>query len=349
MSEIFSWFIGFVIWFFIICLIAFFTYLISDDRIYKLKGNIPDFVFNYTRKSDILPQEGFFLDMHSHTIASDGWMTPEQNIKWHIANGFNAFAVTDHNSSKNNIPSLNLQEKYKEIVIIPGFEWTTSRIHLNFLGIKEYPYKVPSNPTDDDIIFAIKEAKKLGAVVQVDHITWTMDQPRLRSGELKHPTREQLIEWGVDGFEINNEMRWYDPKTLHWLEKMKNEGKLNRNIFISTGTDIHNPIKEWATCWTEVLLTDEEKKNPDWSVIKKALLEGRTRIWVDHDYVQPYESKFLKLNENKIKKTVFAPFYALAYGVGAIPGGFKGILSYILWFLLAYFPLRLLFQFLLQL
>lgn len=27
----------------------------------NLKGNIPDYVFDYKRKSDILPEKGFFL------------------------------------------------------------------------------------------------------------------------------------------------------------------------------------------------------------------------------------------------------------------------------------------------
>jgi hypothetical protein len=34
------------------------------------------------------------------------------------------------------------------------------------------------------------------------------------------------------GYEINNEMRWYDPKTQHWLEQLKKENKLPRPIYI---------------------------------------------------------------------------------------------------------------------
>ena len=273
----------------------------------NLRGNIPDHAFDYKRRSDILPENGFFLDTHSHTTASDGWMTPEQCIKWHIANGFNAFVLTDHNTSKNNNPILELQDKYPEIVIIPGFEWTTLRLHLNFLGIEDFPGKVDYNPTDEHIKSVIKKAKEMGAVVQVDHITWTMDQPMLRKGKYKHPSRENLLEWGVDGFEINNEMRWYDPKTVHWLENLKTTNQLSRPIFLSTGTDIHNPIKEWATCWTELLLTSEELIKPNWTIIKKALLEGRTRIWVDHDYYEPFEAKALNLSRISSRKRPFTP------------------------------------------
>jgi hypothetical protein len=132
----------------------------------------------------------------------------------------------------------------------------------------------------------------MGAIVQVDHITWTMDQPMLRKGKYTHPTRQQLLEWGVDGFEI---------------KRLKENNQLPRPIFLSTGTDIHNPLKEWATGWTELLLTPEELKDPNWSVIKKALSEGRTRIWVDHDYYEPFEAKLLNLTKTSLTKRVFAP------------------------------------------
>jgi len=265
-----------------------------------LRGNIPDDFFNYKRKSDILPEEGFFFDPHSHTTASDGWMTPEQNIKWHIANGFDAFALTDHNTGKNNNPILKLQKKYPEILIIPGFEWTTIRIHLNFLGIKNFPGRIPMNPKDEIIKSTIKQAKEMGAIVQVDHITWTLNQKGHRSGKYTHPSRERLIDWGVDGFEINNETHWFDPKTIHILEKLKKSHQLKRPIYLSSGTDVHNPIKEWVTGWTEVLLTSVERKNLDWNILKNALLEGRTRVWMDYDYYETYESKQLKLRKKSV-------------------------------------------------
>ena len=273
----------------------------------NLRGNIPDSFFNYNRRSDILPgilpENAFLLDTHSHTTASDdGWMSPEQCVRWHIANGFNAFVLTDHNTGKNNEPILALQEKYPEILIIPGFEWTTIRLHLNFLGIEDFSDEIPGDPTDHQIKEAIKKAKELGAVVQVDHITWTMNQKSLQKGKYVHPTRENLLKWGVDGFEINNSVRWHDPKTLHWVRKLKENNQLPRPIFLSAGTDIHNPIKEQVTGWTEILLTKKEKENPNWDSIKKALLEGRTRLWADHDYYITHEKKQLKLLRSSKRK-----------------------------------------------
>lgn len=338
-----NWLIGFGIWFGIILIFAIITFLIVGVGIAPTK-DITNETFNYSRKSDILPEDGFFLDTHAHTLASDGVLSPEQLILWHIANGYDAFVLTDHNTDKNNKPIVELQDKYPEIVIIPGFEWTTLRIHLNFLGIMEWSDKVPINPSDDQIREAIRKAKELGAIVQVDHISWTVDQPYHRSGRTTHPTREQLVEWGADGFEINNEMRWYDPKTLHWLDNKRENGELDRPIYRSTGTDVHNPLKEWATGWTEILLTDEERKNPNWTTIKKALLEARTKIWVDHDYVEPPELKKIGKSSLTLREKLFPPLFALKYGIEHIPGTIPGIIMYVVWVLVAYFPLRLIFE-----
>jgi len=303
---------------------------------------IPDHLFDYSYKSDILPKNGFFLDTHSHTTESDGHMTAEQNIRWHIANGFHAMVVSDHNTGKANEPSLQLQKKYPEIVIIPGIEWTTLRLHMNFIGIKDYPYEISLIPTDEQIIDAIKKAKKLGAVVMVDHITWTKEEKLHR--DHNHPTRKQLLDWGVDGFEIYNTMRWHDPKTIHIIDLLRESNQLSRPVFFSTGTDIHNPLIEFAAGWTEMILTPQERDSPTIPIVLNALREGRTRIWVDNDYREPYEAKNLKRNDSSLMKKILAPFYALRTTLDAAPGRKMGAISILIWIIILYFPLRWLFS-----
>lgn len=333
----------FAIWFGCVVGFALFVFLI-----YMLFGSggkkipVPDEAFDYRYKSDILPEEGYFIDLHSHTLASDGWMTPEQSIKWHIANGFNAFVLTDHNTGANNKKMLALQSKYPEILLVPGYEWTTSRLHLNFIGIEEFPRQVPGNPTDLEIQAAIKKAKDLGAVVMVDHITWTKDQPRLRSGELVHPTRAQLLDWGCDGFEINNEMYWHDSRTLNKLDEWNHEWQ-GRKIFAGTGTDVHNPFKEWVTGWTQLLLAPEERANVSIEVVKRVLMEGRTKTWQDHDYREPNEAKFLPGKQHERIRTFLTFFIGMAEGARTVATSKNKVLSYVFWLLVSYVPLRLLF------
>jgi hypothetical protein len=345
-----SWLIGLFVWVACWAFVIFLMLLLTRNSPDKMRGHIPDEAFNYSFRPSFIPADAYLIDLHSHTIASDGFMTPEQNILWHKANGFNAFALTDHNTGANNAVMLALQDKYTDILLIPGYEWTTMRIHLNFIGIKDFPVKAPNLSHDDeDVKTAITQAKELGAVVQVDHISWTEDQTNLRNGNYTHPSRDQLLEWGVDGFEIYNEMRWADPNTIYWLDNLKASNQLPRPIYLSTGTDIHSPLKEWATCWTELLLTPEEREHPTWDVIKQALLEGRTRIWSDQDYRKPPEMKYQAGNELSLKRRILAPFFGLRDFLGNAPGGVKGIVWDCVVFVLLYFPVRLLFIWLLSL
>lgn len=321
-------------------LVHYLIYMFIGDPGKKIP--VPDVALEYSYKPDCLPADGFFIDLHSHTLASDGWLTPEQNVKWHIANGYNAFVLTDHNTGKNNKAILAFQSKYPSIIIVPGFEWTTERIHLNFIGIEDYPHHVPDVPTDEEIQDAIIKAKALGAIVLVDHVTWTMDQPRLRSGELVHPTREQLLDWGADGFEINNEMYWHDPTTARMLDDLHHKWK-GRKIFSGTGTDIHNPFKEWATCWTELLLEPGERETISIDYVKKILLEARTKVWQHHDYRKPYEARFWPGERHSKLKLLFKPFIGTVQGALSVAKTKKEIASYIIWLVLAYIPIRILF------
>lgn len=309
MISLEQFFTGWFFW----CLIIIILGIIADlwlNYEHRSKNSIlslPDNAFDYYRRPNYIPKDAFLLDTHSHTLASDGIMTAEQNIRWHIANGFNAFVITDHNSCRNNLPSLELQKKYPNILIIPGFEWTRPLIHMNLLNILEFSLRVPESPTKEDIISAINLTHKLGGLVQVDHIPWTKGLSEHVHGQLVHPTREELIEWGVDGFEINNENRFYDPTTLRIVEKMKDTGELKRNLFYASGTDIHNPAREWITGWTEVLLTPEEKKTPTIEIVMNALRNGRTKLWLDYDEYLPREQEFLK-KDSKIKR-ILKPLY----------------------------------------
>src|SRR6056297_2586381 len=83
-----NWLVGFCFWILGVALFALITYLITAAGVGTLRGNIPDEAFNYSYRPSFIPEDAYLLDTHSHTLASDGWMTPEQNIKWHIANGF---------------------------------------------------------------------------------------------------------------------------------------------------------------------------------------------------------------------------------------------------------------------
>lgn len=202
------------------------------------------------------------LDQHSHTLYSDGSLTVEQNIKWHISMGYNAIVITDHNTMdhKDDIDDLKSEYKDKGIILVVGMEWTTNRIHLNFLGLDEWNEPIPDNPTDNEIKEAIDEAHDQGAVVTCNHILWSTEQVNMEN----HPSREDLKDWGVDFIEIVND----DSMPKYHYDEESVEFCKDNGIGQITGTDMHRPetlenggVSGWtllnASTFTEEAIMEE--------------------------------------------------------------------------------------------
>jgi len=140
------------------------------------------------------------FDVHSHTLYSDGSLTPEQNIQWHIANGYNAMALTDHNTLSGGLEAQKIaREKYSDkIKVLVGMEWTSCRLHLNLIGINE---TIPGSaiPTDEEIQSVINKTHELGGIVVVNHIPWSWYSLS------DTPSIDQLYEWGADYIGVIND------------------------------------------------------------------------------------------------------------------------------------------------
>jgi predicted metal-dependent phosphoesterase TrpH len=177
------------------------------------------------------------LDQHSHTLYSDGKLTIKQNIEWHLAMGFNCIVITDHNTmaNKEEIAAAKLEYAGRAI-IIQGMEWTTGRIHMNFLGLTDWDFKefpIPANPSNADIQRAITEAKRQGAVVTTNHFPWSLNQAKMTT----HPSRVQMRDWGTDFIEIVNDDSHYD----NMYDDESVQFCLDNGIGMITGTDMHRP------------------------------------------------------------------------------------------------------------
>ena len=178
------------------------------------------------------------LDQHSHTTYSDGVLSPRQNIMWHMAHGYNACVLTDHDNIEGALEARQIAESEfaGEFIVIIGQEWTTSRIHMNLIGITSLVPKPIGAPTDQDIQDAIDATHAQGGLVTVNHIPWS-----LRQG-MDHPSRDDLYAWGVDFIEIVNGGE-YDEESANFTHT-------HPNIFNITGTDMHGPGDVY--CWTQV-------------------------------------------------------------------------------------------------
>ena len=237
-------------------------------------ANLPRYDYSATTWEDSIFRPAYdrqrwnvLFDQHSHTLYSDGVLTPEQNIRWHIAMGFNAMVISDHNTFAGLDEAVSIvRERYADqIVLIPGLEWTTDRVHMNFLFPPRYgeaelsaAMDTPSSqPTDDEIREAIEAARALGALVTVNHIPWTNE-----SWPGAQPGREQFLQWGVDFFEVINDRRW------DGLSDTFIDGTPIRPI---SGTDMHVPGPAFG--WT--LLRAEEFSAAS---VFASLVSGQTQL-----------------------------------------------------------------------
>ena len=186
------------------------------------------------------------FDGHSHTKYSDGHLTPRQNLLWHMAMGFNAIALTDHNNFDGieEIRQIARTEFNESIKVLVGVEWTTSRCHINLIfppnaSIAECDEIIPSRsytytPTDDEIQQVIDSTHDLGGIVMVNHYLSTA-----RSTD-KHPTREQYLQWEVDYIESANKDE-YDDISYQFC--------IDNGLGVIATTDMHEPepVYGWTT------------------------------------------------------------------------------------------------------
>ncbi|KAJ2375228.1 hypothetical protein IW150_002662 [Coemansia sp. RSA 2607] len=187
------------------------------------------------------------LDAHLHTTYSDGVLSPQQALEYSIANGYNAVIVTDHQTVAGALAAKAYADEHLQgkITVITGMEYTCCRIHMNLIGINETIEVSPPSPSDDQLKAVIAKVHDMGGMVIVNHIPWSnttllpWDTARLPN----HPTRDQLLDWGVDGFEVVNQ-NTFDLRTYQFVQAHSNR------LVALTGSDMHYPGSSYA--WTTI-------------------------------------------------------------------------------------------------
>src|SRR5574344_9249 len=64
------------------------------------------------------------VDLHVHSVCSDGTLTPSELVDYAIEKGLSAFALTDHDTTAGLDEALSYA-KGKPIEVIPGIEFST--------------------------------------------------------------------------------------------------------------------------------------------------------------------------------------------------------------------------------
>lgn len=189
------------------------------------------------------------LDTHFHTMYSDGRLDIEQAALWHIAMGFNAFFVTDHDTMANQEEIQRVKEKYKDrVIIIQGLEVAPKICHLNILGLSRWDFdKFKGLEPREYIKEVVAEAHKQGAVVSINHYPWSCGGSKPRISPKDHPTREEAVEYGIDLIECAN---WDDDISPIDTESYEFCKAQDWAIAPVVGTDVHAPDKDKLWGWT---------------------------------------------------------------------------------------------------
>jgi len=64
-------------------------------------------------------------DLHLHTTASDGKLTPQELVRKAVELKLNVIAITDHDSVEGVLPALEAAKNFAQLMVIPGVEINT--------------------------------------------------------------------------------------------------------------------------------------------------------------------------------------------------------------------------------
>ena len=128
-------------------------------------------------------------DLHVHSSFSwDGHDTIEKIIEVAKQKGIKVLAITDHDDNRSHEEIRRIQSKYKDILLIPGIEFTAKEGHIVGLGeMDTLPKKTPG----EKVVNYIHENSGLAVLVHPFDI--------FRSGVGK-----KGFMWGVDAVEAIN-------------------------------------------------------------------------------------------------------------------------------------------------
>ena len=226
----------------------------------------PDIAFDQPRvRPTGVADDAFLVDLHCHTTASDGLLAPGQLVRWSIANGYDGLVVSDHNTMDAVAAvAAAAKEIDPEFVVVPGYEFTSMRAHVNLIGLRDPPRRKPHLlwTRKSTIVAAIEHVHEQGGVAMFNHRDW------YPYNILRSLPRDWWLERGIDGWEVHNGFGFIDDGALPFIEASKEY----RVMFPGAGTDVHDPAKHWRV-YTEVLTTERSVDG-----VLRALKEGKTRV-----------------------------------------------------------------------
>lgn len=142
------------------------------------------------------------VDLHLHTTASDGKLSPSQLVERAAARGLRIIAITDHDSTEGIASALETARKYPQLTIIPGIEISTDipggEVHVLGYFID---YESPQLQRDLAVMRVSRERRALNMINKLTklgiNITWERVKELAGGGSVGRPhVAEAMLEKG---------------------------------------------------------------------------------------------------------------------------------------------------------
>lgn len=112
----------------------------------------------------------YAVDLHTHTTQSDGQGTLDEVAGFHVSNGYDGMANTDHNVTTAQFDFPEVGAKYPNMLLLAGEEVSTLFGHANVIGSKPGEWYDPRmDPGDGRLPKLIDKVHRDGALFSINH------------------------------------------------------------------------------------------------------------------------------------------------------------------------------------
>lgn len=211
--------------------------------------------FVYALEADLHARKPLIGDLHSHTIFSDGFETPELVLESAVRCGFDFIAITDHNDFRAAaLADRILEEKKLPITFIRGEEYssTFTGMHIISLGARqalseevyrlEKPADDPAKSTEEYIRDLVGAIHANGGVSVMCHPMWKPLARYIRRMDVPYTLVKNLLSEGLfDAVEVVSGSPEGELMTsLEQYQMAMEAGATPERIAYLGSTDSHN-------------------------------------------------------------------------------------------------------------
>ncbi|WP_068785566.1 CehA/McbA family metallohydrolase [Paenibacillus phocaensis] len=212
-------------------------------------------------------------ELHTHTLHSDGVQTLDELAAGAAKLGFDAIALTDHNTMSGLAGKEDVASRH-ELLIVPGMEWTTFHGHMVTIGLSEYAdWREAERSRIEE---GIRAVHRLGGIAGLAH-PFRIGSPACTGCYWEYELRDGAV---VDYVEVWSgtfaPIRTNNRRAYAWWTDKLNEGW---RISATSGRDWHAQTDtDEPLSVTYLGIPDGE--HPTEAHLVSALREGRATVTV---------------------------------------------------------------------